>query len=143
MSLANTKQVRSILAKEFNMVGHMGTNSWTNRCADDTQRTVGVRVGYESSRAAQEAVRQRAEAALRAQGFANEVKVTHVDSVLEARNYGGTYVWVRDLHTGETNNDEVWCNTVADYLQTEGYAEQHVSAQCGVLYNNWMKEHAE
>lgn len=60
----------------------------------------------------------------------------------------GTYnfmevVWVKDLHTGETNTDEVWCNTVADYLQTEGYAVQHVSAQCGVLYNNWMKEHAE
>ena len=60
----------------------------------------------------------------------------------------GTYnfmevVWVKDLHTGETNTDEVWCNCVADYLQTEGYAEQNVSAQCGALYNNWMKEHAQ
>ena len=95
MMLANTKQVRSILAQEFNMVGQMGTNSWTNRCADETLRVVGVRVGYESSKAAQEAVRLRAEAALRAQGYTNEVKVTHVDAVLEARNYGGTYVRVR------------------------------------------------
>lgn len=95
MELANTVQVRSILAKEFNMQGRMGNNSWTNRVKKDNMRTVGVRVGYESSREAQEAVRQRAEAALRAHGYRNEVKVTHVDSVLEARNYGGTYVRVR------------------------------------------------
>lgn len=95
--LANTLQVRSILAQEFNMTGQMGANSWTNRVKKDNMRTVGVRVGYESSKAAQEAVRLRAEAALRAQGYTNEVKVTHVDSVLEARNYGGTYVRVRAL----------------------------------------------
>jgi len=95
MMLANTLQVRSILAQEFNMVGQMGTNSWTNRVKKDNMRTVGVRVGYESSKAAQEAVRLRAENALRAQGYTNEVKVTHVDAVLEARNYGGTYVRVR------------------------------------------------
>lgn len=93
--LANTKQVRKVLAEEFNMQQHMGANSWTNKCADETLRVVGVRVGYESSKAAQEAVRQRAENALRAEGYTNEVKVTHVDSVLEARNYGGTYVRVR------------------------------------------------
>lgn len=97
MTLANTKQVRAVLAEEFGMQQRMGMNSWTNKCADETLRVVGVRVGYESSKDAQEAVRQRAENALRAQGYANEVKVTHVDSVLEARNYGGTYVRVRAL----------------------------------------------
>lgn len=97
MTLANTKQVRAVLAEEFGMQQRMGMNSWTNKCADETLRVVGVRVGYESSKDAQEAVRQRAENALRAQGYANEVKVTHVDAVLEARNYGGTYVRVRAL----------------------------------------------
>lgn len=93
--LANTKQVRKVLAQEFALKGLMGANSWTNRCVDETQRTVGVRVGYESTKAAQELLRKRAEDALRAEGYTNEVKVTHVDSVLEARNYGGTYVRVR------------------------------------------------
>ena len=60
----------------------------------------------------------------------------------------GTYnftdvLWVQDLHTGETNDDVSWCEQVQDYLQNEGYAAQHVSAQCGVLYNNWMKGHAQ
>jgi hypothetical protein len=60
----------------------------------------------------------------------------------------GTYnftdvVWVRDLHTGETNDDVSWCELVQDYLHNEGYAAQHVSAQCGVIYNNWFEEHAQ
>jgi hypothetical protein len=95
--LANTKQVRVVLEKEFAMKGLMSANSWTNKCADETLRVVGVRVGYEEHKTAQEAVRKRAEDALRAVGYNNEVKVTHVDAVLAARNYGGTYVRVRAL----------------------------------------------
>jgi hypothetical protein len=41
MQLANTVQVRTVLAQEFNMQQHMGANSWTNRCAAETQRLVG------------------------------------------------------------------------------------------------------
>lgn len=55
----------------------------------------------------------------------------------------GTYnftevLWVRDLDTGETNDDVLWCETVQEYLQGEGYGEQHVSAQCATLYEQWM-----
>lgn len=93
MQLANTKQVRAVLKAEFD-VKHMGENSWTNKCADETLRIVGVRVGYESSAEAQEAMRERAENALRAAGYNNEVKVTHTEGDVIARNYGGTYMRV-------------------------------------------------
>jgi len=36
--LSNTKQVRAVLAQEFNMKRNMADNSWTNRCADANLR---------------------------------------------------------------------------------------------------------
>lgn len=97
MADANTLTVRQLMAAEFGMVGRMAGNSWTDKAKDDNMRLVSVRVGWHGSAQEQAAVRQRAEAALARAGFANTVKVTHVDAVLEARNYGGTYVRVRAL----------------------------------------------
>ena len=58
----------------------------------------------------------------------------------------GTYnftevLWVQDLNTGEINDDVSWCETVQEYLQNEGYAEQKVSAQCGAIYDRYVAAH--
>lgn len=93
--LANTRQVRAVLETEFAMKGRMSGNSWTDKSRKDPNlRLVSVLVGYEEDPLQQEAVRLRAEGALRAAGFGNTVKVTHVPAVLQARQYGGTYVRV-------------------------------------------------
>jgi len=57
------------------------------------------------------------------------------------KNTNGTYAFedystATCLHTGDVCADEQFVYMLADYALDEGYAEQNISAQCEVLYDN-------
>lgn len=67
-----------------------------------------------------------------------KLEVAELSSELDGTYAFAWYGEAIDLHTGEVCKDEAFVDMLADYALDEGYKEQNISAQCGVLWDNYF-----